>query len=355
MSASKGADDAHNRDLFPDGRVSLLKETDSCSLVVVKRGVKGAPVVSQGDRDLEQFWVLEETRRLLDQWIEAALEEDRAKDDGTSVLFDDPQVRARAVVSSRQRGVVCGTLAMSAVFEQLDSKCQTVRRIFDGDTISDGSEVMVVDGPLPVLLAGERTALNIGAFLCGIATRTSAMVRAAGAAMVFDTRKTLPGLRQFQKQAVRAGGGVSHRSHLGQFPMVKENHREWIQRGHPELANDSAAEIAFILERLRSSSDAQPIAIEVEDEPSFRACLEQHVELILIDNTDPETLSQWIQRARADHLDVTPSRLEASGGIDEGSVASHVAAGIGRISCGAITHSAPALDLSMQIIEVPRS
>lgn len=310
-------------------------------------------MVSQDDNDLEQFWALEETRPRLDQWIKAALEEDRAEADCTSVLFDDPQVRARAVVSSRQSGVACGTIAMSAVFEQLDSSCQTVRRLPDGASISDGSEVMVVDGPVPVLLAAERTALNIGAFLCGIATRTSAMVEAAGEAMLFDTRKTLPGLRQFQKQAVRAGGGISHRSHLGQFPMVKENHREWIQRTHPELSNDAAAEIGFILERLRSRSDALPIAIEVEDEPSFRACLEQDVELILIDNTDPETLSGWIERARADHLDVSPSRLEASGGIDEGSIASHVAAGIGRISCGAITHSAPALDLSMQIIEVP--
>ncbi|MDE0960160.1 MAG: carboxylating nicotinate-nucleotide diphosphorylase [Planctomycetota bacterium] len=311
--------------------------------------------MSQERTDLDQFWTQQETLLQLERWLRSALEEDRARDDSTRVLFDPPIVRGRAVVSSRQSGVVCGTVAMAAVFEQLDGDCQVIDRLADGQSVVDGSELLVVDGPLVSLLAGERTALNIGSHLSGIATRTEALVRRSHGVQILDTRKTLPGIRIFQKQAVRAGGGVSHRGDLAQFPMVKDNHREWLQRLNPQLADDPAAEISYIVTRLRQADDSRPIAIEVEDEISFRACLEQQVDIILVDNTTPELLGRWIDAARAAGLSLKTSAIEASGGIDEATVSGHAAAGVGRISCGAITHSAAALDLTLRIDPVPES
>ena len=312
-------------------------------------------MVSHDSTDLERFWTLKETLLPLEQWISTALEEDRARDDGTMVLFDPPVVRGRAVVTSRQQGVVCGTAAMAAVFEQLAADCQVIDRLSDGQPVVEGSVLLVVDGPLVSLLAGERTALNIGSHLSGIATRTEALVSRSHGVQILDTRKTLPGIRIFQKQAVRSGGGVSHRGDLAQFPMVKENHREWLQRLNPQFADDPAAEVAFIVTRLRQAEESRPIAIEVEDEISFRACLEQRVDIILVDNTSPELLSRWIEAATEAGLSLETSAIEASGGIDEATVSGHAAAGVSRISCGAITHSAAALDLTLRIDPVARS
>ncbi len=300
--------------------------------------------------DQEGFWDHPETRSRLLEWIDGALLEDRAGDDATARLFDDPVPEGRAVVTSRQTGIACGSLAMAEVFLRLNHSCQVRHRCLDGESLSVGSPLLIVEGPITTLLAAERTALNIGAHLSGVATRTSQLVERAGQVTILDTRKTMPGIRIFQKQAVRVGGGSSHRMDLAQFPMVKENHREWIQRLNPQLAGDRAAEIAFIVERLRGhGNDSPPLAIEVEDEESLLACLHHRVEIILVDNTDPQQLMEWLEKARGQGLDVESSAIEASGGIDEDTVSSHARAGIDRISCGAITHSAAALDLTMAI------
>ncbi len=306
--------------------------------------------ISAGN-DQEGFWDHPETRSRLWEWIDAALQEDRAREDATTRLFDEPAPEGRAVVTSRQVGIACGSLAMAEVFLRLNPSCQLLERCLDGERLSVGSPLLIVAGPITTLLAGERIALNIGAHLSGIATRTWQLVECAGQVKILDTRKTMPGIRIFQKQAVRVGGGSSHRMDLAQFPMVKENHREWIQRLNPQLAGDRAAEIAFIVDRLRTDDgDPRPLAIEVEDEESLRACLHHRVEIILVDNTDPQQLGRWLQTARDQGLDVESSAIEASGGIDEETVSSHAQAGIDRISCGAITHSAAAVDLTMAIV-----
>ena len=299
---------------------------------------------------LDQFWLRDDVDARLRDWIDAALLEDRATEDRTALLFEGgEQANCCAVVSVREPGVICGTAAMSSVFERLDPDCQTLMRLPDGTSVAEGIDILVVEGPASILFGGERIALNIAAHLSGIATRTARLVERAGASTIFDTRKTIPGLRLFEKQAVRAGGGVSHRSHLAEFPLVKENHRDRIQTLHPELAQDPQAEVAFIHDTLRTGGVRGPIAIEVEDEESFRACLAGEIELILVDNVSPAQLEQWIDRARSDGLPLRFDQIEASGGIDETTVAAYAAAGAGRISSGAITHSAKALDLTMNI------
>ena len=300
--------------------------------------------------DLDQFWLRDDVHVQLLDWIDAALLEDRATQDPTALLFHGSESEnCRAVVSARETGVICGTSAMSLVFERLDSSCQTSMRLADASTVTDGVEILVVEGPAAALFAAERIALNIGAHLSGIATRTARLVEQAGSSLILDTRKTMPGLRLFEKQAVRAGGGISHRAHLAEFPMVKENHRGQIQSCHPELAEDPHAEVTYIRDTLRAGGVAGPIAIEVEDEESFRACLNVEIDVILVDNVGPEQLKEWIGRARADELPLSEDQIEASGGIDETTVAAYAAAGAGRISSGAITHSADALDLTMNI------
>ncbi|MEC9476108.1 MAG: carboxylating nicotinate-nucleotide diphosphorylase [Planctomycetota bacterium] len=305
---------------------------------------------SQNLLDLDQFWLRDDVQRQLLDWIDVALREDRATEDPTAMLFAGSESEnCRAVVTVREAGSICGTAAMSLVFERLDSACQTRMRLPDATVVTAGSEILEVEGAAASLFAGERIALNIGAHLSGIATRTARLVKKAGSSLILDTRKTMPGLRLFEKQAVRCGGGVSHREHLAQFPMVKENHRGQIHRIHPELVGDPDAEVTFIHDTLREGGVTGPIAIEVEDEDSFRACLKVGIEVILVDNVGPEQLADWIARARADRLPVRAEQIEASGGIDETTVAAYAAAGAGRISCGAITHSASALDLTMNV------
>ncbi|MGE4602038.1 MAG: carboxylating nicotinate-nucleotide diphosphorylase [Planctomycetota bacterium] len=304
----------------------------------------------QGTGDLDLFWQRDDVQQQLCDWIDAALEEDRTDGDRTSLLFSSsPDQLCRGVVSTREQGIVCGTAAMSAVFERLAADCRTGCRVFDGTRVDSGTEIMTVEGSAAVLLAGERIALNIGSHLCGIATRTARLVECAPTATILDTRKNIPGIRIFQKQAVRAGGGVSHRADLAEFPLVKENHRDLIQSLHPELVGDTQAELTFIRDTLRAGGVKGPIAIEVEDEESFRCCLGLEIEIILVDNISPEILEQWIARARSDDLPLRNDQIEASGGIDETSAAAYAAAGAGRISSGVITHSAPVLDLTMSI------
>ncbi|MGE4618847.1 MAG: carboxylating nicotinate-nucleotide diphosphorylase [Planctomycetota bacterium] len=304
----------------------------------------------QETSSLDHFWFRGDVRVQLLDWIDAALLEDRAVQDLTARLFQGQKEQfCRGVISARQKGVVCGTAAMCAVFERLDPECQIRSRLSDGESVATGTEIMTLDGPAPVLFAGERIALNICAHLSGIATRTSQLVERVTGAAIYDTRKTIPGLRSFQKQAVRSGGGVSHRADLAEFPMVKENHREWIQTLNPDLVGDPLAEMDFIQKTFRDGGFEGPLAIEVEDEQSFQACLSHEIEIILVDNTDPHELELWIERARQSGLTVRPEQIEASGGIDESTVGAYGAAGAGRISSGAITHSAKALDLTMYV------
>jgi nicotinate-nucleotide pyrophosphorylase (carboxylating) len=277
------------------------------------------------------------------RWIDAALREDRAHDDVTSLaLLGDRPERAVASVTAVEAGVLCGAEVAARVFQRLDPSVEVVTAATDGRSVASGEEVLDVRGSAVSLLAAERTALNILGHLSGIATTTARWVARAGDIRVLDTRKTFPGARLFQRRAVAAGGGVNHRFDLADFPLVKENHRDLFGGGGPR-------DIPAIVARLREAAPGVPLQVEVEDPASFRAALKCGVERVLIDNRTPEEIAEWIGDAERAGLTVDRSGLEASGGITGETIAAYAGSGVGRVSLGALTHSVRALDLSLHM------
>ena len=302
------------------------------------------------------FWSQPETQTALEEWIDSALGEDSAESDLTApVLLESAadsgrdSLSAKGVITAKANGVICGLEAVRVTLEKLDSGIRVIEALDDGCAVSAGEEVFVATGSATALLAGERTALNICSHLSGIATATARLVEAAGEVKIFDTRKTLPGLRRFQKYAVTVGGGCNHRHDLADFPMFKENHRAILQKSQPQLSGNPLEEVRWIKSALSRNGFSGPISIEVEDEASLRACLKEGIEVILVDNIPPATLTEWIERALQDQIPVEASHLEASGGIDGETLRTHASSGVGRISVGAITHSSRVLDLSMSV------
>lgn len=290
-----------------------------------------------------EFWERPDVSRALAAWVEAALVEDRAREDVTSrTLLGDREGLAVATTTAEEPGVLCGGSAATAVFRALDPEVEVRAERLDGVRVERGDVVHVVCGCAVSLLAGERTALNILGHLSGIATRTAEWVQRAGDTIVLDTRKTFPGARLFQRRAVVAGGGTNHRFDLAEFPLVKENHRSLYGAGGSD-------DIPAIIDRLREATPEGPIEVEVEDENSFRAALVAGADRILLDNQTPETIAAWIEAAREVGLDPRPDALEASGGITGDTIAAYAASGVGRVSLGALTHSVRALDLSLHV------
>ena len=291
----------------------------------------------------DEFWKSPETREALERWVRAGLEEDRADADVTSlgVLADRGSERAIATVTAGEPGVICGGFAALVAFELLDPQVEVRTRLVDGAAAAAGEVVLEILGKATPLLTAERTALNLLGHLSGIATTTARWVERAGETTVLDTRKTIPGLRRFQKRAVAAGGGTNHRFDLAEFPLVKENHRD--------LFGPKPEQIAEIVARLRHSSPGLPVQIEVEDLPSFLAAIEAGAERILLDNQTPEEIRRWIDAAEEAGLSFDPAGFEASGGITGETIAAYAQSGVGRVSLGALTHSVRALDLSLHV------
>ena len=321
-----------------------------------------------------RFWSRPETQEALHEWIRSALLEDAASADLTahvlsdsavlsnSTVFSDSgalsdfdsadgveKIPARGIITAKQSGVICGLEAVRQTLQTLEPEVRIVEMFADGTPVKPGDRVFVAESQAQPLLAGERTALNICSHLSGIATATARLVTCAGDVEILDTRKTLPGIRRFQKYAVTVGGGQNHRHDLSEFPMFKENHRALLQSLLPNLSKAPLEEVRWIKASLARHGYSGPISIEVEDEASLRACLQENIDMILVDNVLPEQLTQWLDRARADQLPVNPSQLEASGGIDAETLKDHATSGVGRISVGGITHSAKVLDLSMSV------
>ena len=292
----------------------------------------------------DEFWTDPATREALASWIRAGLAEDRADDDVTTLglLGDRRDEPAIATITAGERGVLCGCAAAVAVFESLDAQSAVLTEKLDGALVEPGEVVLQVRGGALPLLTGERTALNIFGHLSGIATTTARWVAKAGGTSVLDTRKTIPGLRLFQKRAVAAGGGTNHRFDLAEFPLVKENHRDLFGSG-------GADEVATIVERLRAFRPGLPVQIEVEDLPSFLAAIGAGAERILLDNQTPEEIARWIEVAEGEGLSFDRGGFEASGGITGDTIAAYAQCGVGRVSLGALTHSVRALDLSLHV------
>jgi nicotinate-nucleotide pyrophosphorylase (carboxylating) len=263
--------------------------------------------------------------------IERAIAEDLGSGDLTSSAVVTGEAGARARIEQRVAGVLAGLDVARAVFRTLDPALRWHPRAPEGEWREPGLAAEVA-GDARSVLAGERVALNFLGRLSGIATLTARYVQAVEGTgvTILDTRKTTPGLRSLEKQAVRAGGGVSHRSGLYDAILVKENH---------------AALAGGVGEAARRALDGAPEGVQVEvecaDLGELAQALDAGVSRILLDNMGPEELR------RAVELTAGRAQLEASGGIDLGSVRAVAETGVNFISVGALTHSAPALDLSL--------
>ncbi len=270
--------------------------------------------------------------------IRLALAEDLAdRGDVTGQALIGSEERAVAAVVARQPGVLAGEPIGKLVVQHVHPELQWSGRMGDGDAVSPGSVVAEISGPLAPLLAAERTLLNFMTHLSGIASMTRKYVDAAAGtrAQILDTRKTLPGWRLLQKYAVRCGGGVNHRIGLYDGVLIKDNHlAAWTE----------SRSIAAAVRTARSRWPDLTIEVEVDSLDQLRDALSGQPDMVLLDNMPPSLLTEAVGIRDAAG---SQAWLEASGGVTLSTIRPIAQTGVDRISIGALTHSAPALDLAL--------
>jgi nicotinate-nucleotide pyrophosphorylase (carboxylating) len=268
----------------------------------------------------------------LPQLLALAFSEDLP--DLTAPAVFAPSARTRAVLVAKAPGVACGLPAFTAAFELLDPSCKVKLQRADGDRVAPGDEVIEVRGTAVGILAAERTGLNFATRLSGVATLTRRFVDAiAGTrAQILDTRKTTPGWRALEKYAVRCGGGSNHRMGLYDAAMLKDTHI------------DAAGSITAAIGKVRARwGEAVKLIVECGTLAQVREALAAGAQHIMLDNMNLETMRTAVVEIAG------RARLEASGGISLANVREVAATGVDLISVGALTHSAPALDLSLKV------
>lgn len=273
--------------------------------------------------------------------IEAAVQfgllEDRASEDATTIPTVAYESRGVATLLAREAGVLAGQVVIDAVFRALDTELVVKRDVADGEAFKAGDTIGRIEGRVRPILQGERLALNFMQRLSGTATLTRQFVDeiAGTRAVILDTRKTTPGLRALEKYAVRCGGGTNHRADLASMAMIKDNHREALMREGRTLA-DGVAEI-------RRHAPGIPVEIEIDALSDLEAALAASPEWILLDNMNLPDMAEavaWV----GDRV-----KLEASGGVTFATVRPIAETGVDAISVGALTHSARALDISLEL------
>jgi nicotinate-nucleotide pyrophosphorylase (carboxylating) len=273
-----------------------------------------------------------ETREL----VAMALREDVGPGDVTGEAVVPEPASARAVISQKEPGVVFGFDVAAEVFRQVGAG-ELEPETPEGEWRDEVPAVVArVEGPARALLAAERTALNLLCHLSGVATLTARFVRQVDGtgARILDTRKTTPGLRALEKAAVAAGGGTNHRMGLYDAILIKENHAAL------------AGGVAKAVHRARDARPDLPVEVECCDLDEIRQATEAGADRLLLDNMTPVQLHEAVSAVRRTR---EAPVLEASGGITLGNVRKIAASGVDCVSIGALTHSAPALDLSMTL------
>jgi nicotinate-nucleotide pyrophosphorylase (carboxylating) len=269
-----------------------------------------------------------------------ALEEDRYTGDITTLATVDPQQGGSAVIRAKESGIVCGIGVAMQVFAACDPALAMIPHRSDGDHVLSGDLILELTGRLSPILVGERTALNFMQRMSGIATRTRNYVDTIShtAAKILDTRKTAPGLRYFDKEAVRIGGGVNHRFGLFDMILIKDNHI------------DASCGIVAAVHHAKEYCDKQHLEVKIETEVRSMGELSEALscqpDIILLDNFTPELMKEAVLQVRSTGLSVL---LEASGNIGLHNVVAVAETGVDFISIGELTHSVKALDLSMTI------
>lgn len=270
--------------------------------------------------------------KYVDEIVSIALREDIGSGDLTARLIAGEAV-ARARVITREHAVLCGTPWFDAVFRQIDERVRIEWRRGDGDAIAPDEALCDLSGPTRSLLTGERTALNFLQTLSGTATvaRDHAQALLGTRATLLDTRKTLPGLREAQKYAVRCGGGANHRMGLYDGILIKENH----------IA--AAGSIGGAIAAAREANHGVPIEIEVETLAQLREAMDAGVDIALLDNFALEGIREAVA------VNAGRIRLEASGAVDRTTLRAIAETGVDYISVGALTKHVRAIDLSLRL------
>ena len=271
---------------------------------------------------------------LIDDVLRRALAEDVGAGDVTTLALVPADQAGIAVAYAKEAGVLAGNAIAARVFTLLDSSVHATPLLADGDVLTPGACFLRVEGPLRTILIGERLALNMLRHLSGIATLTRAFVAAVAgtSAQIVDTRKTTPGLRLLEKYAVRVGGGQNHRIGLFDGVLIKDNH----------IA--ACGSVSNAVKRARASvHHLLKIEIEAKTLEQVAEALEAGADGILLDNMSPDTMAQAVE------LVAGRAFTEASGNITLESVRDAARSGVDLISVGMLTHSAPALDISLDI------
>ena len=272
---------------------------------------------------------------LLDDVIDRALAEDLASGDLTTASTVDPATRARAVAVAKAPLVVCGGAVFARVFERVDPSVRVVLDRADGARAARGDVLFTVAGSAHALLAAERTALNFVQRMSGVATLARAYVDRlppGSRTRVTDTRKTTPGLRALERHAVRTGGAHNHRNDLGSAVLIKDNH----------IVAAGGIEAAVARARAHAPHTSR-IEIEVDTLDQLDVALASGADVIMLDNFDLAALAEGVRRVGGRAL------VEASGGVNLDTVRAIAETGVDLVSVGALTHSAPAADISLDL------
>ncbi len=277
--------------------------------------------------------------------VTAALNEDIGRGDITTEAFVQAGRQATAKIVARQRGIVAGTKTAAAVFRRVNRKIKIRIIRHDGCAVAPGQPIIELRGSARSILKAERVALNFLQHLCGIATLTRKFVEAAGnkPVQILDTRKTTPGLRLLEKAAVLAGGGTNHRFGLFDMVLVKDNHL---------VAGARLSSLAKTIERIRKRHPRIRIEVEADHLDQVRDLLQiANVDVILLDNMTPGEMRKAVAYRKKLRRGGA-AKFEASGGVNLTNVRQIAAIGVDYISVGALTHSAPAINLSLEIKNV---
>lgn len=280
--------------------------------------------------------------------VKAAIDEDVGAGDITSLACLEPR-QVEATITAKSSGTLSGLVPAALAFSLVDSNIRFEPVLRDGDSFNPGDAIVKISGQNQTIMTAERTALNFLAHLSGVATLTSEFVRRVQGTdcRILDTRKTTPGWRLLEKQAVGHGGGHNHRFGLYDMMLIKDNHIA----AAGSIANAVTAARTYLQSvdchgRFGPESDQVDIEVEVTSRDEVRQAIEAGIKRLLLDNQTPASLTQMVKLAR--DLDGSV-KFEASGNVSLSNVAEIAVTGVDFISIGALTHSAPASDLSLNI------
>lgn len=276
--------------------------------------------------------------KVIDFMIKLALAEDVGSGDITTRAIVPAEQKATAVIRAKETGVIAGLEIAKEAFRHVDQRIKFTAKVKDGKAVKKGAVIAIVSGPARGILTGERVALNFLQHLSGIATLTRKFAfripQSAIRTKILDTRKTIPGLRLLEKYAVKCGGGTNHRLGLYDAILIKDNHIKLV-RG-----------IGKAIEGAKGlGAKGGGIEVEAKTISEVKKAIEFKVSRILLDNMNTKTLRQAVKLCKKAKI-----KTEASGGINLDNIAAIARTGVDYLSIGALTHSAPALDINLKLI-----